>query len=79
MTDVQKEIASLIQKNGGSIDNLSVLNDQLRKKYPAFYLKDYGYSRFSCFLRSIENIGVRGNAVSLKAAVRSRGRGGKKS
>ncbi len=79
VTDVQKEIASLIQKNGGSIDNLSVLYDQLRKKYPAFDLKDYGYSRFSSFLRSIENIVVRGNAVSLKAAVRSRGRGGKKS
>ena len=79
VTDVQKEIAALIQKNGGTIDNLSVLYEQLKKKYPAFDLKDYGYSRFSSFLRSIDNIVVRGNAVSVnvKAASRPR-RGGKK-
>ena len=79
VTDVQKEIAALIQKNGGTIDNLSVLYEQLKKKYPSFDLKDYGYSRFSSFLRSIDNIVVRGNAVSVnvKAASRPR-RGGKK-
>ena len=78
VTDMHKEIASIIQKNGGSIDNLSVLYDQLKKKYPSFDLKDYGYSRFSSFLRSIADITVRGNAVSLKSTVKSRGRGGKK-
>ena len=35
VTDMHKEIASIIQKNGGSIDNLSVLYDQLKKKYPS--------------------------------------------
>ena len=79
VTDVQKEIAALIQKNGGTIDNLSVLYEQLKKKYPAFDLKDYGYSRFSSFLRSIDNIVVRGNAVSVNAKAASRPRrGGKK-
>ena len=79
VTDVQKEIAALIQKNGGTIDNLSVLYEQLKKKYPAFDLKDYGYSRFSSFLRSIDNIVVRGNAVSVNVKVASRPRrGGKK-
>ena len=78
VTDMHKEIASIIQKNGGSIDNLSVLYDQLKKKYPSFDLKDYGYSRFSSFLRGIADITVRGNAVSLKSTVKSRGRGGKK-
>ena len=79
VTDVQKEIAALIQKNGGTIDNLSVLYEQLKKKYPAFDLKDYGYSRFSSFLRSIDNIVVRGNAVSVNVKTASRPRrGGKK-
>ena len=79
VTDVQKEIAALIQKNGGTIDNLSVLYEQLKKKYPAFDLKDYGYSRFSSFLRSIDNIVVRGNAVSVNAkAASGPRRGGKK-
>ena len=78
VTDVQKEIAALIQKNGGTIDNLSVLYEQLKKKYPAFDLKDYGYSRFSSFLRSIDNIVVRGNAVSVNAKAASRPRRGGK-
>ena len=78
VTDVQKEIAALIQKNGGTIDNLSVLYEQLKKKYPAFDLKDYGYSRFSSFLRSIDNIVVRGNAVSVNAKAASRPRRGRK-
>ena len=79
VTDVQKEIAALIQKNGGTIDNLSVLYEQLKKKYPVFDLKVYGYSRFSSFLRSIDNIVVRGNAVSVNAKAASRPRrGGKK-
>lgn len=62
------EIIKMIQKNGGSIDNLSVIYDALKKKYPDFDLKDYGYSRISSFLRSMPEIIVKENAVSLKNA-----------
>ncbi|MDO4292640.1 MAG: NYN domain-containing protein [Eubacteriales bacterium] len=72
--EMAREIASLIEKNGGTIDNLSVLYEQLKKKYPSFDLKDYGYSRLSSFLRSLDNIAVKGNAVSLKSAARSKSR-----
>ncbi|MBQ7839318.1 MAG: NYN domain-containing protein [Lachnospiraceae bacterium] len=65
-TDIQKEIKAMITKNGGTIDNLSVIYDQLKKKHPSFDLKDYGYSRISSFLRSIEGVTVKGNEVSLK-------------
>ena len=72
MTEMQKAVTALIEKSGGSIDNLSVIYDHLKKKYPSFDLKDYGYSRFSSFLRSMENIMVRGNAVTLRTASRTK-------
>lgn len=62
------EIIKMIRKSGGSIDNLSVIYDALKKKYPDFDLKDYGYSRISSFLRSMPEIIVKENAVSLKSA-----------
>lgn len=71
-TDVQKEITDMIEKNGGTIDNLSVIYDQLKKKHPSFDLKDYGYSRLSSFLRSMEGVSVKGNAVSIKNNTRQK-------
>ena len=68
----REAVTALIEKNGGSIDNLSVIYDHLKKKYPSFDLKDYGYSRFSSFLRSMENIMVRGNAVTIRTASRTK-------
>lgn len=65
-TDMQKEITAMIENNGGTIDNLSVVYDKIKKKHPNFDLKDYGYSRISSFLRSIVGLTVKGNAVSLK-------------
>ena len=77
-TDVQQEITSMIAKNGGTIDNLSVVYDKLKKKHPDFDLKDYGYSRISSFLRSMVGVTVKGNAVSLKDAVKGKGKGRRK-
>lgn len=71
VAEMQKEITAMIQKNGGTIDNLSVIFDQLKKKHPSFDLKDYGYSRLSSFLRSMEDITVKGNAVSIKTAAKT--------
>lgn len=68
VVNLQKEIINLIKENGGSIDNLSVIHGHLKKKYPEFDLKEYGYSRISSFLRSIPEISVKENAVSLKTS-----------
>lgn len=73
-TDMQKEITDMIAKNGGTVDNLSVIYDALKKKHPDFDLKDYGYSRLSSFLRSMDGVTVKGNAVSLKAAAKPKTR-----
>ncbi|NLL78395.1 MAG: NYN domain-containing protein [Clostridiales bacterium] len=58
-----QEIIHMIEKNGGVIDNLSVVLEQLKGKHPNFDLKDYGYSRLSSFLRSIKSLTVNGNTV----------------
>ena len=73
-SEMQKEVTDLIEKSGGSVDNLSVIYDCLKKKHPDFDLKDYGYSRLSSFLRSMGNISVRGNAVTLKDAAKQKTR-----
>lgn len=64
--DLEKEIIAYLKKNGGKVDNLSLVLEQLKKKHPQFNLSDYGYSRISSFLRSFGGISVHGNALMLK-------------
>lgn len=63
---IQQEIIRIIQKNNGTIDNLSIINNELKNKYKGFDYEDYGYSRMSSFLRSIDGLIVNGNLVKLK-------------
>ena len=63
---LEKEILVFIRDNGGQIENLSMVYEEIHKKHPAFDLKDYGYSRLSSFLRSIRQLSVNGNMVSIK-------------
>lgn len=69
--NLETEILNMIQQNGGTIDNLSIIHEKLKKKYPNFDLKDYGYSRISSFLRTMDEIVVKDNAVSLKTPAKT--------
>ena len=64
--ELEQEICALIKKNGGQIDNLSILNDELHKKYKQLDYKQFGYSRISSFLRSLKSVNIHENQVSLK-------------
>ena len=64
--ELEKEICRMIEKNGGIIENLSTLNDDLHKKYKQLDYKQFGYSRISSFLRSMKTVTVNENQVSLK-------------
>lgn len=79
VADVHAEIISLIQKNKGSIDNLSIIYDHLKKKFPSFDLKNYGYNRISSFLKSINSLAVKENTVMLKTASKAKSPNPKKS
>ena len=48
------------------MENLSLVYEEIHKKHPSFDIKDYGYSRLSSFLRSIRQLSVNGNLVSIK-------------
>lgn len=63
---LETEIKEMIRENGGMIDNLSIINKEIGKRYPNFELKTYGYSRISSFLRSIQGLKVNKNSVSLQ-------------
>ncbi|MBS6397184.1 MAG: NYN domain-containing protein [Clostridiales bacterium] len=63
---VEKEIFHIIRRNGGGVDNLAMINEELKNRFNGFDLKDYGYSRISGFLRSIQGLSVDGNVVRLK-------------
>ena len=64
--ELEEEICALIKKNGGKIDNLAILNDELHKKYKQLDFKQFGYSRISSFLRSLKSVKIKENQVSLK-------------
>ena len=64
--ELEREICSMIEKNGGIVDNLSTLNDELHKKYKQLDFRQFGYNRISSFLRSMKSVTVHENQVSLK-------------
>ena len=64
--NLEREILMFIRENGGQIDNLSLVYEEIHKKHPDFDVKDYGYSRLSSFLRSIQQLSVNGNMVIRK-------------
>lgn len=64
--EIKNEVIEMIRKNNGMIDNLSIINDKLKLSHKGFDFHDYGYSRISSFLRSIDGLVVDGNQVKLK-------------
>lgn len=65
---LEEDITEIIVKNKGKINNLSMINEELKKKYPSFDLKDYGYSRISSFLKSMDRFIVQQNTVCLNTS-----------
>lgn len=64
--ELEQEICHIIEKNGGMVENLAYLNDELHKKYKQLDFKQFGYNRISSFLRSLESVTVHENEVTLK-------------
>lgn len=52
--------------NGGHIDNLSIIHDALRSRFPGFDVKQYGYSRISSFINSFKKFKITNNTVQIK-------------
>ena len=63
---IEKEIIRLIQNNKGHVDNLSIIHEELKKKFPDFDVKQYGFSRISSFIRSFGTFKIKDNMVQLR-------------
>lgn len=63
---LEEEIRSIIQENGGTVDNLSIINDEITKRHPNLELRTFGYSRISSFLRRVRGLEVNNNSVSIR-------------
>lgn len=66
--EIEKEIIVLLEQNGGKIDNLSIVHGELKKIHPNFDIKDYGYGKFSNFIRRMGSIKVVGNTIALASS-----------
>jgi len=66
LEEIEKFVSELIEKNSGHIDNLSLVNDKLKEKFPDFSIKQYGFNSFSKFISSFDSFGVVGNSVRPK-------------
>lgn len=66
LDQVQNEIVEILKREGGFANNLSKVHDILKVKHKGFRLKDYGFSRFSSLLKSMDSVVVEENSVRLK-------------
>ena len=64
--EIEEEICAMIRRNGGVIDNLSIIHEELKRKHHNFDVGNYGYKAMSKFLRSIPGLSVYANTVKLK-------------
>ena len=63
--EIEKQVTALIGASGGQVDNLSVIYEELKKRYPGFNVNQYGYSRLSSFIRSFSRFEIRDNVVRM--------------
>lgn len=68
--ELEQEICRMIERNGGAIENLAALNDELHKKYRQLDYRQFGYNRISSFLRSLKSVTVHENCVTLKGTAK---------
>ncbi|MCR5249849.1 MAG: NYN domain-containing protein [Lachnospiraceae bacterium] len=54
--EVEEQIVAILERNGGVINNMAVINEELKLWNPSFSAKKLGYSKFSAFLQSFEEI-----------------------
>ena len=54
-TEIEKEIIRIIKGYNGHVDNLSIIHDELKKAYPSFDVKQYGFSRISSLSEASEH------------------------
>lgn len=65
--EIEACIVELIEDNHGQINSLSLLYEELKRRYPGFALNQYGFSRVSSFIRSFPRFQIEGNVVRIRS------------
>lgn len=65
-SEIEARITKFLQNNGGKVDNMSLVYEELKRAYPNFRIKQYGFSRFSSFIRSFSSFQIEDNMLRLK-------------
>ena len=65
-SEIEARITKFLKSNGGKVDNMSMVYEELRRAYPDFRVKQYGFSRFSSFIRSFPSFQIDENVLRLK-------------
>ncbi|MFP4078448.1 MAG: NYN domain-containing protein [Candidatus Izemoplasmataceae bacterium] len=56
LSDIKKFIRDTLSKSSRKSMNLPQLHDKIREKFPDFDYSEYGYTKFSAFIKSIEYV-----------------------
>ncbi|MEG2769788.1 MAG: NYN domain-containing protein [Oscillospiraceae bacterium] len=64
--EIEKFLQALIKKGPASLGRIG---QQIHEKYPTFKVQDYGYSKLSAFMLSIENIEIKKNKNNTQKVV----------
>ncbi len=65
---LEEEMIKILKDNQGRIKNISVIQEALKKLHPGFDVKDYGYSKLSSLMKSMQELRVVNNSVTLAGA-----------
>ncbi len=61
-------VYNVLVANGGEVDNMSRVAEELKKQMPGFDAKNYGYSKFSKFVKTLPGIEIVGqNGLKIKS------------
>ena len=69
-------IESIITAYNGQVDNLSVIHDELCRRFPEFDVKQYGFSRISSLIRSFNRFKIYNNKVKMDPGKKGAARNG---
>lgn len=63
--EIETMIIEIIGQHQGVINNMSILDREIKKHYPGFSVKNYGYSKLSSFIKNCKSIEVNNNQVRI--------------
>ena len=64
--EVEEQVVEILKEAGGKVSNMSFVYNKLKEMYPGFSAVDYGHSKISNLMKSMKNVKVVGNTVTLK-------------